>query len=87
MIKKNDIFLTGWAALGYKSYNDYINSDLWKHRKEAYKIMRSNDFKCDICGIKNNLEVHHKHYENVTNETAKDLMLLCHKCHGVKHGL
>jgi hypothetical protein len=78
-------FNTGWAAMGFKSYQEYLDSWLWKDRKEAFLLMKKDNLYCEMCGETKGLNVHHKHYESVCNETAKDMILLCKKCHLGRH--
>jgi len=74
--------LPGWKAIGFKSYQEYLESDWWKRTRDI--ILESHPF-CEKCGSKKSLVVHHKHYETVTNESIKDLMVLCWKCHNEEH--
>ena len=75
---------TGWEALGFGSYQDYLDSDMWKDKK---RIFLSNVGRkcCHKCGTKIGLNIHHKHYENLGNESSKDLVILCFKCHEEEH--
>jgi DNA-directed RNA polymerase subunit RPC12/RpoP len=46
------------------------------------KKQKLGEIRCEECGSKRNLEIHHKRYgEDVA---IKDLKLLCHKCHNNK---
>jgi len=69
-------------ALGFKNYQEYLQSTLWEDKAELMKRITR---KCEFCGKKKNLQVHHKHYRNVTNEQQKDLRVLCKKCHEKLH--
>ena len=63
-----------------ESYLDYMRSEEWA--KKNMLRLKFDDYRCKNCGCKNNLEVHHKSYDNIYNEDIKtDLITLCHKCH------
>lgn len=65
-----------------KDYNEYLNSDWWKHiRSEA--LERDNET-CQICGNPAE-EVHHMTYVNRGNEYLFELVSLCKKCHKEYH--
>lgn len=40
---------------------------------------------CFRCGSRERLNVHHKNYKNLGNETDKDLVVLCENCHKKLH--
>jgi 5-methylcytosine-specific restriction endonuclease McrA len=67
-----------------KAYEQYIShSKVWKSkRKQAFKLYGR---KCDTCGAKKNLHVHHKTYANLFNEKMEDLQILCEPCHMKLH--
>lgn len=75
--------LPGWKALGFKSYKDYLASDMWKDKK---KLMLSLYPSCQKCDSNIGLNVHHKNYYSVGNEGQEDLIVLCFKCHEEEHG-
>jgi len=77
-----DWFKTGWQALGFKSYNEYLLSDIWISKRDLLIKIRK---KCEKCGSEKNLCVHHLTYENVGDEKMEDLMVLCLKCHKEIH--
>jgi hypothetical protein len=65
-------------------YNKYLSTYHWKHfRKEAYKFY---NYECSLCKSKDNLNLHHKNYDNLGRETFNDVILLCNKCHKIHHG-
>jgi hypothetical protein len=73
-----------------KEYHDYLLSDEWKNKKkEFYNFLTSSglEWKCDICGSKKKLSVHHQTYNNIFNEDMHDLQLVCNKCHVLSHGV
>jgi len=48
-----------------------------RHKTHKYKIKIG---KCEICGLKNNLETHHKNKNPLDND-EKNLLVVCKKCH------
>ena len=74
-------FKTGWEALGFKTYSDYLQNPIWISKRDLFL---SQNPKC-ICGKKAFL-VHHKHYKTVGSESGKDLISLCYDCHKKIHG-
>jgi 5-methylcytosine-specific restriction endonuclease McrA len=73
--------LSGWKALGFKTYQDYINHWMWK----KYKAPALNVGYCQHCGLRYNLNVHHKNYEHVGEEGKEDVKTLCSSCHDKEH--
>jgi len=66
-------------------YYQYIKSDRWQKKKK--KLIKN--WECVICGCRNKkrLNVHHKDYKNLFNESKNDLMVLCSECHIMWHSL
>jgi len=66
--------------LGYSSYKEYLNSDLWY--KLRTNVLKLNNYKCDICDAIAN-QVHHIDYKIATlrGEKLEKLIPLCQKCH------
>lgn len=63
-------------------YQAYIGSDGWRTRR-AVKLQQSP--KCEACGSRENLHVHHRSYENFGTERMSDLRTLCESCHSWVH--
>lgn len=63
-------------------YEAYLLTDKWK--KLSFSIKKRDGFKCTICGSKNKLQVHHKHYKNIFHEKPEDLITVCNICHKFK---
>lgn len=59
-------------------YKRYLKSKHWRGIKE--KIYQKYK-KCQKCGKRYDLQVHHTTYENLGNEKLQDLLLLCRRCH------
>ena len=59
-------------------YSDYLKSKHWmEFRQEILSIRK----KCQHCGIKKNLNIHHKHYRTIGKEAGEDIIVLCKECH------
>lgn len=64
-------------------YAEYLQSDEWKEtRKSALKRAR---YRCELCYRGGELHTHHKTYERLGEEHAKDLIVLCKECHAKFH--
>lgn len=61
----------------------YYNSHLWKRTKA--KILARDNHKCQICGNRGLLHVHHLTYDRFSNENDSDLITLCPDCHDLVH--
>lgn len=72
-------------ALGYKSYNDYLNSfEWWAARLEK---LRRNPC-CQKCSSLQNLQVHHISYKAIGKKIPQQmshLMVLCGQHHSMVH--
>lgn len=64
-------------------YENYINSTQWKNFR--IKLFKERGFKCELCGSKKNLQVHHITYENLSTEKDDDVLILCQVCHQKAH--
>jgi hypothetical protein len=65
-------------------YKEYLASLTWKTIRE--RVIEERKGKCERCGSKYRLEVHHKEYPKVLGtEPTSSLELLCHKCHISHH--
>lgn len=64
-------------------YNKYLRSTKWL--KKRNKALKRAGYKCQVCGYKNNLQVHHNTYEHIYHEHKHDLVVLCWKCHATFH--
>ena len=65
-----------------ESYLNYLSSEHWK---EVKRENLTSDSKCILCNSIHRLVLHHKSYENLGRETAKDFIILCFKCHKKIH--
>ncbi len=72
-----------------KAYIEYLKSKKWKDfRKNVLKLNYGKKHKgknhCEVCEwdfADFELEIHHKTYENLFNETVHDVQVLCKNCH------
>ena len=65
------------------NYKEYINSEAWAQIR--WCKLREVGYKCEECGRKWELDVHHLTYERLGNERMDDLIVLCVRCHGDLH--
>lgn len=64
-------------------YREYLKSVHWMETKAAAK--RRAGYKCQLCGNKKYLQVHHNNYNNIGHEESQDLIVLCKYCHSKYH--
>ena len=67
-----------------QSYTLYLESKQWAERR-ALAIHAANG-KCQSCGGRNSLNVHHRNYKRLGKERPTDLIVLCRDCHDILHG-
>jgi len=65
-------------------YNDYIHSDKWLERRR--QALLRDGFRCQKCGSRRYLHVHHLTYARFGNEKLDDLQTVCKACHEKIHG-
>lgn len=70
---------TGEICNGYEMY---LKSRHWLMLRNA---IITHDTVCAICGEKKPLQLHHKTYKRIGNESANDLLPLCEECHKLVH--
>ena len=61
----------------------YLRSPEWKTRRRA--ALERAGGRCMDCGTTRNLHVHHLTYKRHGNELARDLRVLCSRCHRHRH--
>lgn len=71
------------AVINTKTYNEYLNSDVWKARKN--KILDRAGGLCEGCLSRKAEHVHHLTYRNIYHEFAFQLVALCAHCHARYH--
>jgi hypothetical protein len=76
---------TQYRYAGDITYNEYIDSKQWKLLREWLFHFRGK--KCEKCGKKTYLNVHHVTYDRLYHELPNDLIILCRECHKKEHNL
>lgn len=66
-----------------ENYQTYLQSDHWKNFRKTQLI--ANNYQCQRCGSKDNLQVHHKTYKRRGHELSEDVIVVCNKCHEKLH--
>ncbi len=69
--------------LGYKDYDDYLQSRHWQEFRRRYRESRFPQV-CKECGNEN-YQLHHLTYANLGHEELTDVSPLCRKCHRNLH--
>jgi 5-methylcytosine-specific restriction endonuclease McrA len=64
-------------------YEQYLKTSHWQSKRAM--CLRRFEEKCAICSSKEELNVHHRTYENLGCESESDLTLLCKSCHELFH--
>jgi phage terminase large subunit GpA-like protein len=62
-----------------QDYKTYIKSPQWKAKCARYWAL--NGKKCQACGSRNKLHVHHNTYDRFKRELMSDLTGVCDSCH------
>lgn len=68
-----------------EGYSKYISSPKWKLVCKRYWAAYGR--KCQACGSRNHLHVHHKSYDRFGREPLTDLAGLCNTCHRAVHAI
>jgi hypothetical protein len=78
--------MPSYQALGFRSYQAYLNSSHWLDTKRRYRESdRPQD--CILCGADEDLHLHHMTYARLGCEKLTDLVTLCARCHAMAHVL
>lgn len=64
-------------------YLAYLNSPSW--RATRARALQLAGYRCQRCGAKRDLQVHHKNYDRLGREWDVDLEVLCADCHEGEH--
>jgi 5-methylcytosine-specific restriction endonuclease McrA len=62
-----------------QKYEAHIRSDRWAKLKRD--LIRLRGARCQHCGARTALQLHHKTYARLGRELTCDLELLCWRCH------
>lgn len=65
------------------SYSDYLKSPYWKAIRR--RILIRDGRRCQCCGSSEQLNVHHRCYDNLGHEFEDDLITWCRGCHAAHH--
>ena len=72
-----------WMAGAKKRYRAFLDGETWRQLRELK--LKDSPF-CERCGVKENLQVHHRHYgRQWGTERLGDLETLCGRCHRKRH--
>ena len=63
------------------NYHDYLLTKEWQVHRQA--ALRRAKHRCQICGERDGLEVHHLNYDRLGHELPADLQVVCHGCHWI----
>lgn len=77
--KRNETELTEAQII----YKEYLSSPHWQHMRQM--ALERSGHRCQLCGYRGNLKVHHNTYQNRGHEELTDLVVLCGKCHSKFH--
>ena len=72
----------------YKPYSEQLNDNRWLAFRQFVLIVRG--AKCEVCGAKKNLNIHHLHYNSGSKAweyNVNEVMVLCHDCHKKIHNI
>ena len=72
-----------FRSLARMEYGDYLLTDEW-HLVREFAIQRACR-RCQVCNVRERLEVHHRTYEWRGTESLDDVTVLCHLCHERLH--
>lgn len=61
------------------TYSVYLQSQAWQAKRQLRLVKAK--FKCEACGAKKALQVHHLTYARIFQEDVEDLMVLCELHH------
>lgn len=82
-----DVFLNDAAATAGKlsrlPYSEYLKSEEWAETRRA--ALERAHHRCQVCNSAENLQVHHRRYDNLPLEYLADLTVLCDGCHETFH--
>ena len=66
-------------------YDEYLRWVVWAALRR-WKLDAA-DHRCQVCNHPDDLQVHHRTYENFGQERECDLIVLCDECHRRHHGI
>jgi 5-methylcytosine-specific restriction endonuclease McrA len=61
-----------------------LDPELYENLRE--QVLRRDGWRCQSCGSRSNLEVHHKEFRGQGgNDSEENLITLCARCHQLLH--
>ena len=63
-----------------------IRLDRTQYSELHRAILRRDGWRCQVCGTRSNLEIHHQFRSRSGSDTEENLIALCHDCHSSEHG-
>ena len=64
-------------------YSEYLKTEYWQKKRQ--QTIEFWGHRCMICDSQQALNVHHRTYRNLGNESILDLVVLCSDCHALFH--
>jgi phage terminase large subunit GpA-like protein len=64
-------------------YAIYLRSPLWRLRRRIWILQAR--ARCERCGSRRRLTIHHRTYERLGHERRRDVTVLCWECHRSHH--
>lgn len=83
VIRQKQNFYKRLKLLGYRNYNEYLQSTHWKNKKIEYRNSEMLQH-CLFCENKNYI-LHHRSYVRLGDESLYDFIPLCQDCHRKVH--
>lgn len=66
-----------------QDYGAYLGSAQWRELRRL--VIARDKGQCRECGSTERLHVHHVHYQTIFEETGRELVTLCARCHSLEH--
>jgi len=64
-----------------------VRLDPASYECRRYQVLHRDGWRCQSCGTKSNLEVHHKQFRShAGHDSDENLITLCSTCHASVHG-
>ncbi len=68
--------------------NGHVRLDAAAYEELRKRILRRDNWRCQSCGSRSNLEVHHQRFRSRSGEDSEEnLITLCSSCHAQVHGV
>jgi 5-methylcytosine-specific restriction endonuclease McrA len=64
-----------------------LRLDPFLYKKLCRQVLARDNWRCQVCGSKDNLQVHHQHLRSQQgSDEDSNLITLCAECHAQLHG-